>query len=430
MDSNRPPKNNATIAQFVYNGDGQKVKRIVNPSTGSGQSGETIYLVNGYYEKKGSEITKYYLAGASRVAMRKYTIPQSMELEFMLGDHLGSTSITTDATGAKVSEMRFKPWGEIRYSWTSGQSMTPAYKLPVYTFTGQRSYMDDPSTTGVEGFGLLDYNARMYDPALGRFVSADTIVPGGVQGLDRYAYVGNNPVRFTDPSGHRCIPADECETPHGDLADPLPLLKFATDPGQSFTDDEIQTFEADAQQTATALAQEINSGCSAEAHALGICFWVTSQQAFYAVFGGPITVRRVDDTCSCYAELKGTTHGNYTIWVYSNASTQDIIDSPGLLIHEMGHAFHHASGFSLDLPGGNALNNPFGLDPDYENHSSLASNEIFADMFTGWVYGKWEVGDGKPTGSVFTVAGTEKFTYMETNMPTYIQRAIDLTWSE
>jgi hypothetical protein len=54
-------------AQFTYNGDGQKVKSVIN--------GETVYLVNGYYEKKGSETTKYYMAGAARVAIRKYTIP-------------------------------------------------------------------------------------------------------------------------------------------------------------------------------------------------------------------------------------------------------------------------------------------------------------------------------------------------------------------
>jgi hypothetical protein len=51
---------------------------------------------------------------------------------------------------------------------------------------------------------LYDYNARFYDPALGRFVSADTIVPdpGDPQDLNRYAYVSNNPCRYTDPSGH------------------------------------------------------------------------------------------------------------------------------------------------------------------------------------------------------------------------------------
>ena len=84
-----------TSAHFDYNGDGQKVKSEIN--------GETILFIGGYYEQKCSEITKYYFAGASRIAMRKYTIPQTMTLEYMLGDHLGSTSLTTDNTGAKVS---------------------------------------------------------------------------------------------------------------------------------------------------------------------------------------------------------------------------------------------------------------------------------------------------------------------------------------
>jgi RHS repeat-associated protein len=158
---------------------------------------------------KGSEITKYYFAGATRIAMRKYTIPQSMKVEYFLSDHLGSTSITTDADGNKISEMRYKPWGEVRYAWTATQTTTPAYELTRYTFTGQYSYMDDITTQNVtEGFGLMHYNARMYDPALGRFTSADTIIPShqGVQGWDRFAYVNNNPVRYTDPSGHSCVP--------------------------------------------------------------------------------------------------------------------------------------------------------------------------------------------------------------------------------
>jgi RHS repeat-associated protein len=52
--------------------------------------------------------------------------------------------------------------------------------------------------------GLLYYGARYYDPALGRFISADTVVPGAgnPQNLNRYAYVRNNPLRYTDPTGH------------------------------------------------------------------------------------------------------------------------------------------------------------------------------------------------------------------------------------
>jgi len=63
--------------------------------------------------------------------------------------------------------------------------------------------MDDPTTSGTtEGFGLMFYNARWYDPSLGRFAQADTIVPSGVQGYDRYAYANNSPLKFIDPSGH------------------------------------------------------------------------------------------------------------------------------------------------------------------------------------------------------------------------------------
>ncbi len=85
----------------------------------------------------------------------------------LLCDHLGSTSIITNTSGAKVSEMRYKPCplccapgmlrgGEIRSWWKAAKlNTTPAYKLPHYTFTGQFSYTDDPSTAGVtEGFGL------------------------------------------------------------------------------------------------------------------------------------------------------------------------------------------------------------------------------------------------------------------------------------
>lgn len=48
------------------------------------------------------------------------------------------------------------------------------------------------------------YNARWYDPTLGRFAQVDTIVPDlyNSQDYDRYAYSNNNPVRYVDPTGH------------------------------------------------------------------------------------------------------------------------------------------------------------------------------------------------------------------------------------
>ncbi|RLD97622.1 MAG: hypothetical protein DRI92_05310, partial [Aquificota bacterium] len=62
-------------------------------------------------------------------------------------------------------------------------------------FTGQR---EDAT------IGLYFYNARYYDPALGRFISADTVVPnlGNPQSLNRYSYVLGNPLKYTDPTGY------------------------------------------------------------------------------------------------------------------------------------------------------------------------------------------------------------------------------------
>ena len=167
-------------------------------------NGETIYFVGGYYEKKGSEITKYYGAGASRIAVRKYLIPQYDTLNYILGDHLGSTSITVDAdTGNKV-ETRYKPWGEVRYTTEDLTEPIEEITLPTrYTFTGQ--YSDSY-------INLLDYGFRRYDPELGRFISPDSIIPdpNNPQAWDRYGYVLNNPVRYTDPTGHKtCYNLDE-----------------------------------------------------------------------------------------------------------------------------------------------------------------------------------------------------------------------------
>ena len=185
-------KNNVTTAQFTFDGDGKRVKSVIGS--------ETILFAGGHYEKKGSTITKYYFAGATRIAMRKYSIPQNMTVEYMLGDHLGSTSITTDSNGALISEIRYKPWGETRYAWTNAPANTsPAYEVVRYQYTGQYSY-------DVE-FGLKYYGARFYDSAVGRFVSADVISQRGAQGLDRYAYANNSPLKYTDPSGHM---ASEC----------------------------------------------------------------------------------------------------------------------------------------------------------------------------------------------------------------------------
>jgi len=121
----------------------------------------------------------------------------SIMLNFLLGDHLGSTSVTTDSNGNWTAELRYRPWGEIRY--TSGTTPT------TYRYTGQREQAE---------IGLYYYGVRWYDNALGRFTQPDTIIPGtgNVQAWDRYAYGLNNPVKYNDPSGHAaaCENGDDC----------------------------------------------------------------------------------------------------------------------------------------------------------------------------------------------------------------------------
>jgi RHS repeat-associated protein len=167
-------------ASFVYNGDGQRVMANLG--------GPITYYIGSYYEWKSGGGTSYYYAGAIRIAMRT-----GAGLEFLLGDHLGSTSLTVNSAGGNPRELRYYPWGEVRY--TSGTTPTD------YRFTGQME---------VASIGLYFYNARWYDASLARFVQADTIIPdpGDAIAYDRFAYSRNSPVRYTDPSGH-CPEGDE-----------------------------------------------------------------------------------------------------------------------------------------------------------------------------------------------------------------------------
>jgi RHS repeat-associated protein len=86
------------------------------------------------------------------------------------------------------------PFGQVRYL-----PGTPAITNTDLGYTGQREL--DPE------MGLMDYKARFYSPYLNQFTQPDTIVsdPYNPQDWNRYAYARNNPVKYTDPSGHRPI---------------------------------------------------------------------------------------------------------------------------------------------------------------------------------------------------------------------------------
>jgi RHS repeat-associated protein len=86
---------------------------------------------------------------------------------------------------------------------------------PVYhqeRSSGEEAHRRPTKCNEESGLGsLYFYGARWYSPAVGRFLIADTIVPevGNPQAYNRYAYSLNNPVRYTDPTGHYIVEGDE-----------------------------------------------------------------------------------------------------------------------------------------------------------------------------------------------------------------------------
>ena len=130
----------------------------------------------------------YYHAAGRRVAMRVQDgTTGANQVHYLFADHLGSTHVTYNTANSTATVQRYYPWGAVRPG--------PGNTLPTgYTYTGQLD----------SGLGLMYYGARFYDGYLNRWIQPDTIVPdpGNPQSLNRYSYVLNNPLRYTDSGGH------------------------------------------------------------------------------------------------------------------------------------------------------------------------------------------------------------------------------------
>ncbi len=110
-------------------------------------------------------------------------------------DYLGSTMAITDASGAIVEQTQFGAWGSVDKHIRNGTEITFGQdSLLGRGYTGHEHY---------EEVGLVHMNGRMYDAQLGRFLSPDNFVqdPYNTQNFNRYGYVLNNPLSYSDPSG-------------------------------------------------------------------------------------------------------------------------------------------------------------------------------------------------------------------------------------
>jgi len=220
-----------SITRFLYDGDGKRVARLNVDNEG------TIYIGN-YFESEYPYIedtrpplyleplipvvsglceaetescaylpvlareaelrpfpvkrgTSYYYADGQRIAMRT-----GSETYLLFGDHLASSILLVRGEGTVAEKAYYLPWGGTR----GDETITST----AYAYTGQMRE-GDIYYYGARWPKVPEAKPKGFDPQLGRFMQADSIVPLQVQGtqaFDRYAYVNNNPLRFTDPSGH------------------------------------------------------------------------------------------------------------------------------------------------------------------------------------------------------------------------------------
>ena len=150
---------------------------------------KTTYYVSVDYEEvwqdgQRIEVVKHYRSGGQKVATR-----DEDGLKYIYPDHLGSSSRIADSEGNQIKAISYMPFG--------GDAVEIGAAKARYRYTGKEK--DDS--------GLYYYGARYYDDVVGRFLSADSVLPDvyDPQQLNRFAYVRNNPIKLVDPDGHRPV---------------------------------------------------------------------------------------------------------------------------------------------------------------------------------------------------------------------------------
>ncbi|MGH9930846.1 MAG: RHS repeat-associated core domain-containing protein, partial [Pyrinomonadaceae bacterium] len=171
-------KSGGATVTYAYDALGRRVQRT------SSTSGTTEFVYDGAdvlrdLDGSGATIADY-LNGPGIDNKLRQTI--SGTASYFLADRLGTTRALTDTSGNIASSLGYDSFGNV----ISGSASTR------YTYIGRE---------GDSYTGLNYYRARWYDSDLGRFISEDPI--GFAGGINLYAYVANDPIRFTDPSGHQ-----------------------------------------------------------------------------------------------------------------------------------------------------------------------------------------------------------------------------------
>ncbi|ULQ59049.1 LysM peptidoglycan-binding domain-containing protein [Brucepastera parasyntrophica] len=204
---------------YTYGADGQRSGKYSVGGSGSTES-ETLYFnklwtwrYDGQVSNAAGQNSKHIYVGESRLVTKigradgSFTNEERVKQYWYHSDHLGSAQLITNADGEEYERIEYTPYGEL---WIEKASTASNIDIP-YRFTGKEK---DEET------GLYYYGARYLDPKTSRWLSTDpalgAYIPGaggnnsqlpGMGGvyntvnLHLYHYAGNNPVRYTDPTG-------------------------------------------------------------------------------------------------------------------------------------------------------------------------------------------------------------------------------------
>jgi RHS repeat-associated protein len=207
--------NGTYTATFSYGPSRARYKQV---ATYSGRTETTVYVGSLYekFTKTGSTNTEHrYLVTAGGLPVAKVTDVQlasgavNRTTTYLHRDHLGSVDTVTSEAGTVLVRMSFDAHGNRRAAMTSQGSAWSArltYAGNTATVEGLRAQHNRGFTDHemLDNVGLIHMNGRVYDPAIGRFLSVDPVFqfPENTQSLNSYTYVLNSPLSHTDPTGY------------------------------------------------------------------------------------------------------------------------------------------------------------------------------------------------------------------------------------
>ncbi|WP_282611156.1 RHS repeat-associated core domain-containing protein [Pelagibius sp. Alg239-R121] len=182
---------------FVYGPDRARIEQ--NALT-NGLTTTTTYIGNTYERRsrlsQPDELVHYIRASDTVAIFTKMDDGNALtdKTRYLHRDHIYSVESITDETGTVTEHLSYDAHGKRRKTdWQAGPPVAQPNETPR-GFTGHEH---------LDGVGLIHMNGRVYEPTLGRFLSPDPYVqiPETPKGFNRYTYVFNNPLSFTDPSG-------------------------------------------------------------------------------------------------------------------------------------------------------------------------------------------------------------------------------------